>query len=245
MSSMEGSLILGNIPEESPANGVNVGKAERIASALIGGALVGYGIKQRSPLSLALALFGGGLLYRGASGECELYRTLGYNTTDQSSSRSDHVARDFHVEKSISINSSPAELYGFWHNLENLTRFMEGLESVTSVGGNRSHWIAQGPGGKNVEWDAEIINQREDEMLAWRSLPGGDVETAGSVHFRPLSRKRGTMLSLSMKYNPPAGKLGAHIASLLGEGLDDRLDEDLMTFKQVMETGMAPAPAVI
>jgi uncharacterized membrane protein len=38
--------------------------------------------------------------------------------------------------------------------------------------------------------------------------------------------------------------MGAHLATLLGEGLEEKLDEDLATFKQVMETGMAPAPSV-
>jgi len=79
---------------------------------------------------------------------------------------------------------------------------------------------------------------------AWASLPGGDVETAGSVHFRPLKNSRGTEIEVSLKYNPPAGKMGAHLATLLGEGLEEKVNEDLATFKQVMETGMAPAPSV-
>ena len=86
----------------------------------------------------------------------------------------------------------------------------------------QSHWIAEGAFGKDVEWDAEIINERENQMVAWRSLPGGDIETAGSVHFAPLAHNRGTEVTVSMKYNPPAGRIGAHIASLLGEGARDQ-----------------------
>ena len=127
----------------------NVGKVERIASAIGGGALIAYSLKKGSKLGFLLRLVGGSLLARGASGQCEAYKALGINTAD--SRNSEHVAKEFHVEKSVTINSTPAELYNFWRNLENLPRFMENLESVTSLGGNRSHWVAKGPGGATIE----------------------------------------------------------------------------------------------
>jgi len=124
---------------------VNVGKYERIAMAIGGSALVGYALKNRSKSGIALGLMGAGLLYSGATGQCEVYRALGVNTANESG---DDVARDVHVEKSITIAASPEDLYSFWRNLENLPRFMEDLESVTQLEGNRSHWVAKGPGGK-------------------------------------------------------------------------------------------------
>jgi len=142
------------------------------------------------------------------------------------------------------IERPAADLYRFWRRLENLPQIMRHLKSVRSIDGQHSRWVADGVLGKDIEWDAEIINERQDEMIAWRSLPNGDLDTAGSVHFRPLESGRGTEVVVSIKYNPPAGKMGAQIASLLGEGLEQKLDTDLATFKQVMETGMAPAPAV-
>ncbi len=245
MSSLEGRLIPVNIPNELPAEavkeGVNVGKVERIASAVIGGALLGYGIKERSPLSLVLALFGGGLLYRGASGECELYRALGYNTANESTGgATDHVARDFHIEKSITINSSPAELYSFWHNVENLPRFMEDLESVTTAGGNRSHWIAKGPGGTKVEWDAEIINDKQNELIAWRSLSHADIDNAGTVRFEAAPGGRGTRVRVSLNYNAPGGKAGVLFAKLFGKEPGQLVEHNLRRLKQLMETGEIP-----
>src|SRR5438552_12278155 len=104
---------------------------------------------------------------------------------------------------------------------------MRHLKNVQTLDNQRSHWVAEGALGKDVEWDAEIINERENEMLAWRSLPGGDIDTAGSVHFKPLGHDRGTQVTISMKYNPPAGRLGEALAELLGDGLEEKLDEDL------------------
>ena len=148
------------------------------------------------------------------------------------------------LEKTIIVARPAADLYRFWRRLENLPQVMRHLKNVRSIDSQHSRWVAEGALGKDLEWDAEIINEREDEMLAWASLPNGDVETAGSVHFRPLKNGQGTEVTVSLKYNPPAGKMGAHLATLLGEGLEEKLDEDLATFKQVMETGMAPAPSV-
>jgi uncharacterized membrane protein len=121
---------------------------------------------------------------------------------------------------------------------------MRHLKYVETTDDKHSHWKAEGAFGADVKWDAEIINDRKNELIAWRSLPGGDVDTAGSIHFCPRNQGEITEVTLSMKYNPPAGKVGAQIASLLGEGLEQKLDEDLNRFKEVMETGLPAAPEV-
>jgi len=46
------------------------------------------------------------------------------------------------VKKAITVNRLPDELYQFWHNFENLPRFMEHLEAVRVTGAGRSHWTA-------------------------------------------------------------------------------------------------------
>jgi uncharacterized membrane protein len=116
---------------------------------------------------------------------------------------------------------------------------MSNLKKVEQLDSQRSHWVARGPIGSEIEWDAEIHNERGNELIAWRSLPGGDIDTAGSIHFRPARQPRVTEVTLSMKFNPPAGRIGARIAEWLGEGLEQKLDEDLPRFKQVMETECA------
>ena len=145
------------------------------------------------------------------------------------------------LEKTVTVNRPIAEVYQFWRNFQNLPGFMQHLATVQPDGPGRTHWVAQAPGGITFEWDAEMVEARENEVIAWRSLPGSDVDTAGSVHFKPLSHGRGTAVAVSLKYNPPAGKVGALVASLLGQGLEGKITEDLRNFKRYMETGELPS----
>ena len=221
---------------------VNVGQAERWASAIGGGALALYGVTRGSLGGIALALVGAALLQRGYTGHCNLYEAMGYSSAGDSELRnSENVSvpagRGIKVEKSVIINRSPAELYRFWRNFENLPRFMNHLESVTVTDEKRSHWTAKAPAGRSVEWDAEIYNEKENEMIAWRTLEGADVASAGSVHFEPAAGGRGSVVRVVLKYDPPAGKLGAFVARLFGENPEQQIDEDLRRFKQLIETG--------
>jgi uncharacterized membrane protein len=121
--------------------------------------------------------------------------------------------------------------------LSNLPRLIEHLESVEEFDGTHSRWNARDPFGRQVEWEAEIHNETPGEMIAWRSLPDSDLDTAGSIHFKPLAEGRGTAVTLSLKYDPPAGRAGAAVARLLGNGVESELEAALRKFKQVMETG--------
>jgi uncharacterized membrane protein len=218
-------------------NWSNVNKTERLISAIGGGALVGYALTARSKTGIILGVLGAGLLYRGATGHCDLYGMLGINTAEKATAHDEEVARDVHIEKSITINSTPAELYKFWRDFENLPRFMKDLERVTVLDNNRSHWVAKGPGGKNVEWDAEIYNEKEGELIAWRSMPDADITNAGSVHFEPAPDGRGTVLKVVLNYNPPGGKAAALFAKLFGSEPGQLVEENLKRFKQLMEAG--------
>ena len=223
-------------------SGVNVGQIERWASAIGGGALALYGVTRGSLGGIALALVGAALVQRGATGHCNLYSAMGYSTAGDASLRnSDNVSvagdRGTKVEKSVTIDRPAAELYRFWRNFENLPRFMNHLESVHVTGERRSHWVAKAPAGTSVEWDAEIYNEKEGEMIAWRTLEGADVASAGSVHFDEAPGGRGTVVRVVLKYDPPAGKLGALVARLFGENPEQQIDEDLRRFKQLIEAG--------
>ena len=216
---------------------VNVGRIERVASAVGGGALVGYAITNRTKTGIALGLLGAGLLYRGATGQCEAYRSLGINTAGDVPS--EDVAREVHIEKSVTVSSTPKELFRIWRDFENLPRFMENLESVTKLDETRSHWVANGPGGKKVEWDAEIYNEKENEMIAWRSLPGSDVANAGSVHFEEAPG-HGTYVKVVLNYNPPGGKAASLLAKLFGKEPGQLIEQNLRRLKQLVETCEIP-----
>jgi uncharacterized membrane protein len=147
------------------------------------------------------------------------------------------VARDVHIEKSIAIEKSPEELYSFWRDFTNLPLFMRNLDSVTVLDATRSHWVARGPAGTRVEWDAEIYNEIENELIAWRSTENADVVNAGSVRFQKAPTGHGTFVRVTMNYNPPAGTVGASVAQLLGAEPAQLIKEDLRRLKQLAEAG--------
>lgn len=244
MADMGLPKIIADVLRDRPAAGshlpINVHSWERLGSMLLGGGLVLSGVARGKASGLAATLIGGGLLYRGITGHCHLYDALGIDTTRHKPSTAVPAQQGYKFETRLAIQRSPEDLFRFWRHLENLPTIMKHLVSVTQIDVHRSHWIAQGPLGSTVEWEAEINNERENELIAWRSLEGSQVDTAGSVHFERLPEGKGTMLRVSLKYNPPAGKLGAHLASLLGQGLEDQLRADLGRFKQIMEAGETP-----
>lgn len=142
-----------------------------------------------------------------------------------------------HVKHSVTINRPRQEVYQFWRRLENLPRFMQHLESVTTDGAGVSHWVVKAPGGTTVEWDAEIGMDRPNEVITWRSLPGSDLPNEGAVRFTDAPGDRGTEVHVDLQYDPPVGRVGAMIAKLFGEEPKQQLRDDMRRFKQVLETG--------
>jgi uncharacterized membrane protein len=219
-------------------DGINVGKTERLVSGIAGAAVIALALR-RKRLRGVLFPLGGTLLSRAVTGRCAVNRALGRNTAK--ADRVSPVARreGIKVERTITVNRPREEVYHFWRQLENLPRFMDHLESVTVLDEDRSHWVAKAPAGTKVEWDATIQDEIENELIAWRSLPGSDIDNAGSVHFIPAGD--GTEVRVVLSYDPPAGRVGAAVAKLLGEEPEQQVEEDLRRFKQVMEAVETPA----
>jgi len=225
----------------------NVAPSERIASGVAGAALINFAVARRRDLGgAALALAGGYLLYRAASGHCPGYAAL--RTGDR------HIATDspnaviphgqgIKVEKAVTIEKPVSELYAFWRDFSNLPRIMEHVESVTVQDSTHSHWVAKAPFGKTVEWDAEIINEIPNELIAWRSAENAQIPNAGTVTFQPAPTGRGTVVKVNLEYNPPAGILGAAVAKIWGEEPNQQVADDLRHFKNLMETGEIPTVA--
>ncbi len=218
-----------------------VGKTERLVSGLAGAALVVVSLRKRRlrPLLFPLAT---GLLARALTGRGPAKRMLSGLSRRQN--RDSSVAslgrgQGTKVEQSITINRPVLEVYRFWRNFQNLPRFMDHLEAVTVVDETHSHWVAKGPAGTRAEWDAVIHNEIDDELIAWRSLPGSEIKNAGSVHFQPTADGTGTEVRVVLSYEPPAGKIGVAFAKLLGEEPSKQVAEDLRRLKQVLDAGEA------
>jgi uncharacterized membrane protein len=220
---------------------VNVGSQERLISAGAGALLALYGLKRFNLGSILVGVGGVMLVKRALTGHCNLYHKLGLNTaTGEGAQPGEYFERGIHVEESFTIMKSPEELYTFWHKFENLPKFMKHLHSVTTIDAKKSHWVADGPAGYKVEWDAEIINDEPNKTIAWRSLGGAEVDNAGSVTFRGAAGDRGTEVAVTLDYIPPGGKVGSIVAKLFGRDADQMIREDLRNFKRLMETGEIP-----
>jgi len=203
-----------------------------------GALLLIAGASRRSMVGACLAVSSAPLLYRGMTGR---WPDLLDGHVQPDSARAALAGdRGVHVRESVRLEMPVAEVYRFWRRLENLPRFMSHLYQLTENADGTSHWVAAGPAGLAVEWDAEIINEVENQVIGWRSLAGSDVMTAGSVNFDTARDGRSTQVSVHLQYAPPAGKTGALIASLFGREPSQTIREDLRHFKQLLEAGEIP-----
>jgi uncharacterized membrane protein len=220
-----------------PEEHLNVGRTERILSIASG--VLGLlwllprlsRLKMPAAAKLPAVATSGYMVYRGVSGKCLVYDAMGIKRTGPNGSSGVRVRR------AITVNARKEDVYRFWRNFENLPRFMKHLEEVRQVNKDISHWKAHAPLGRTVEWEAEIIEDIPGEKISWRSLPGSQIENAGSVIFLDAPGGRGTEIQVTIQYDPPAGSAGAMAAKLLGEEPSIQVLDDLRRFKMIMETG--------
>lgn len=188
--------------------------------ALIGGSVLAlYGITRRSPLGIALAAGGGTIALLASS----------RNSQPQSSS----------TTTTLLINTTPREAYQFWRDFENLPRFMNRIQSVTSTGDRRTRWTAIGPTGQPIRWEAEITGERENEYIAWRSLPGSDIGVSGRVEFREAPAGRGTIITARLEFHPVAGSSNK-LVRFLNKGANFAIRQDMRRLEALLESGEIP-----
>jgi uncharacterized membrane protein len=208
---------------------INLNWPERYISIAAGVKLSLSGIKHifSSPFTSLLKLGAGGyLLNRGVSGYCELYSQIGKNTFDPV---------NINIKSSFTINQPRQLVYDFWRKLSNLPLFMSHLESVDVLDNERSHWVLKLPTGvAKVSWDAEIVKDAPGEFIGWSSLPGSTIDNAGKIRFRD-TEVGGTLVDVTISYQPPAGGFGASLAHVLNPVFKNMVNNDVQNFKQYMD----------
>jgi uncharacterized membrane protein len=228
-------------PSAQPASAesrqrVNVGPSGRLVSLLGGGALTAIGLGRRSLGGLLMAMAGGSLLYRGATGHCSVYASLGIDT-HQGNGKSEPI----HITEALTIDRHKDELYGFWRDAEHLPQFMRFLEAVRKIDDRHVEWLARIPGGMGtLRWETEITEDEAGEKIAWRTLPGSDLEETGTIRFEEAAGGRGTVVRIDVDYRPPGHGVGLLAGKLLNPAFAELLREDLRRFKSLMETGEVP-----
>jgi len=136
--------------------------------------------------------------------------------------------------RSIVVLANVGDVYQIWANLENFPRFMKYIKSVTLTGPRTSHWVAAGPLGVDIDWDAVTTRLDENERVAWNSIEGSDIKTSGQVTFRELGPNE-TEVTVTLQYDPPAGVAGEAVAELFANP-EKRVQNDLEHFKEHVES---------
>jgi uncharacterized membrane protein len=205
------------------------GAAERLAAAVGGATLLRLAGRQRGRwLGVGMALAGAPLVYRGLTGRWPVTRAFAAR-----------AAAPLEVEATVTIARPAEDLYTFWRKLENLPRFMHGLESVTE-NGSLSHWVGHSVLGLRPTWDAEIVEDLPGRLLSWRSVPGAQVHNAGVVLFEPTGDDRETVVRIIMELVPYGAAFGRAVGRALTAGTAQQVREDLRRFKCLMEAGEVP-----
>jgi uncharacterized membrane protein len=203
------------------------GNLEQWASIIGGGALVLSGLQQRSLRGVLMAVTGSGLLYQGARSKSTIKQVENAVGLD----------RALRVEKTVTINRPVTELYSFWRQLNNLPSFMRHIKAVQVHDERHSHWVVNAPLDQSIEWDAVIVDDQPNHLIAWTSAPDAAVDHSGFVRFQPATGQRGTEVKVVLEYELPGGTMAAAIAKLFGEEPEQQIGDDLNRFKQLMEAG--------
>lgn len=249
-------------------SGQNVDQTERQIAVAAGGMLLLHALLTRSRMSLLTGALGAALVWHGQSQHSPIYDALDMNTAreplwertpwnqndgrrrqqdwqqgNQQRQEPRHEPRrgnTIEIERAVTVNKSAEELYNYWRKLENLPNFMEHLQTVEQTDETHSHWVARLAGGLPVAWDAEIVEDKPNERIVWRTMPDAQVQQSGVVTFKEATGERGTVVHVDIKYSPPGGIVGEAFARMLNGITAQQVKDDIRRFKNLMETGVVP-----
>lgn len=215
---------------------VNIDEPERWASVAAGTMLAVAGLRRKSPLGALVAAGGAALIARGSSGHCPAYARLNATAAPGTTTAPAAIT----VSETVTINQPAEQVYATWRDLDRLPAFIPALESVTRLDDRRSHWVVNGPGGRQFEWDAEVVNDVPNQLVSWQTTAGADVVSEGTVAFTRARGGRETTVQVQMQYQPPVAKASAIAAWLAGKEPGQLVRDALRRFKSFMEAGEAP-----
>lgn len=219
----------------------NVGRPERVISAVGGGVLLGFGLKRGSLAGTAMGIAGGDLLARGLTGHSVIYQLLGTRTTGDASSEA--MPEQPEIVRAVTILKPAADLYHQWRDPKQLSRIMGNEFEVTPSGDHQVHWAVKTPVGKTIEWDARITEDAPGERIAWQSDDGAPIPNRGAVEYQSAPIDRGTEVTLHLRFDPPGGALGDTVAKVLGFAPAILAMNALRRAKSLAETGETPTSA--
>jgi uncharacterized membrane protein len=118
--------------------------------------------------------------------------------------------------------------YDQWTRFETFPRFLETVDRVVRVDDRTLDWTATSA-GKVRHWQAEIVEQRQDEVVSWRSIEG--PRNDGTVRFEPRAPDL-TLVVMELDVEPEGRVERAGGALRVAER---RLRGDLLRFRDFIE----------
>lgn len=222
------------VPVRDNSKEINAADVEHVGALMIGGFLLLSGMRREGIFGTLLKAGGLAMLYRGQQGYRRLYDALGIAIPEESTGVGRQNVR---VQAEIEVARGREEIYRIWRNLSNLPVFMDHLLSVHEIDDRRSLWVARAPAGMVVKWDAKIVNDVENELIAWNTIEGSGVDHAGTVRFRDGSHPGTTRIQVNFRYDPPADMVGVWVARVFRNDPKSQIEKDLLRFKAIMELG--------
>lgn len=187
---------------------------------------------------MAAALTGGWLLSRAVGGRDRVEQALGSESS--SGSRSDDetgTAGPTEVRRSVTVGRPADELYEAWRDPDTFSRVVSHVAEVTELDEDRLRWTVSAPRGREVSWETRVVETVPGEFVRWETPADATVPNEGSVRFRPAPGDRGTTVTLSLKFDPPGGALGAAALERLDIVPEALAGTVLDRFKSLVETG--------
>ncbi len=227
----------------------NVGQTERWISGVSGGLLAAYGVFRRDWLGTGIAIVGSALFYRGASGHSFIYQAMKISTAEQQPNFAPGIPktvssipgkRGLRVQRSMTVNRSAEDLFNYWYDIEKAPRYMDYIQSVMRTGERTSHWVAQGPMNKTIEWNSELLQVVPNKSISWHAHGKPTTANAGKVSFDSAPNGHGTIVTLELDFLQFQGALGTGIGNLIGHIPEKQALETLRHFKEIMEAGEVP-----
>ncbi len=227
----------------------NIGQRERWISGVVGGTLTAYGIFRRDWLGSGLAVIGSALFYRGASGHSFLYQTMNISTAEQQPNFAPGIPktvssipgkRGVRVQRSMTVNRSAEDLFNYWYDIEKAPLYMDYIQSVLKTGERTSHWIAQRPMNKTIEWNSELLAVVPNKSISWHVHGKPTTANAGKVSFDATPDGHGTVVTLELDFLQFKGTLGTGLGVVVGHIPEKQVLETLRHFKELMEAGEVP-----
>jgi len=213
----------------------------RGAQLVVGTGLLVRGLGQRSLGGTVTALGGAWLVSRGVGGPSGMKQALTARRNGSGQREAERTAApETDVHRSITVGQSAADCYDAWRDPDTFSQVMGHVADVEAVDTDRSRWTVHGPYGQDASWETHVVESEPGELVRWETPTDAVLPNEGAVRFETAPGDRGTLVTLSVSFDPPGGTLGDRALQQLDIVPEKLAGQALGRFKSLVETGEFP-----